>query len=130
MWWDRERWWVVLVPPLTAGLLMLLFFAVTDRWDNLENPVQSQIAVFAGVVGFLAGLGAQRIRNWYLAGIPAALTAVVLLWAWFAPRESPEDREFRQILVVLGALFLVTTIALNLPQIVRGRRLPAADVRS
>jgi hypothetical protein len=121
MWWDRERWWTLLVPPLTAGALMLLYFAVTDRWSNLENPIQSQLALFAGILGFLAGLAAQRITRWWLVAIPAALTAGVWLWAYFAPSETPEDEEFRQILAVLGLVLALTTVVINLPQIVRGR---------
>jgi peptidoglycan/LPS O-acetylase OafA/YrhL len=121
MWWDRQRWWTVLVPPVTAGALMVLFFAVTDRWTNLENPVASQLAPLAGVFGFLAGMAAQRVRDWRLVAIPAGLTAAVWLWAYFAPNDTPEDEEFRQILGVLGFVLLLTTVAVNLPQISRGR---------
>lgn len=121
MWWDRERWWTVLVPPVTAGVLMVLFFAVTDRWSKLENPIQSQVALFAGILGFLAGLAAQRITRWWLLAVPGAITAVVWLWAYFAPHNTPEDQEFRQILAVLGLVLAITTAILNLPQITRGR---------
>ena len=31
MWWDRERPWVVLVPPVMAGLFTVLFFFLFDR---------------------------------------------------------------------------------------------------
>jgi hypothetical protein len=121
MWWDRQRWWTVLVPPVTAGVLMVLFFAVTDRWTKLENPVASQLAPLAGVLGFLAGMAAQRVRDWRLVAIPAALTAGVWLWAYFAPNDSPEDQEFRQVMAVLGLVLLLGTVAVNLPQIARGR---------
>lgn len=126
MWWDRERWWTVLVPPVTAAALMVLFFAVTDRWTHLENPVASQLAPLAGVIGFLAGMAAQRVRDWRLVMIPAGMTAAAWLWAYFAPNDTPEDEEFRQILAVLGLVLLLTTVAINLPQIVRGRH-RAAD---
>lgn len=121
MWWDRQRWWTVLVPPITAGVLMVLFFAVTDRWTHLENPVQSQVAVFAGVAGFLAGIAVQRVKDWRLLLIPAGLTAIVWVWAYFAPSDTPEDQEFREVMAVLGVVLLLTTVVVNLPQIARGR---------
>lgn len=122
MWWDRRRPWTALVPPLTAGVLMLAFFGMFDRWDKLENPVQGQIAVFAAIVGFLAGIIAQRVTQWYLLAIPGAIAVGVLLWAYFLPHDTPQDNEFRQILSVLAVVLLTAAIALNIPQIVRGRR--------
>jgi hypothetical protein len=125
MWWDREQWWTVFVPPVTAGVVLLLYFAITDRWTNLENPVQSQFSILAAVLGFLAGLAAQRITNWWLAGISGGIVVALGLWAYFAPHDTPEDEEFRQILVVLTGLAAVVAIALNLPQVLRGRFAPA-----
>lgn len=122
MWWDRQRPWTALVPPVTAGVLMTLFFWLTDRWDRLENPVQSQIAILAALAGFLAGIAAQRITRWELVAIPSAITVGVLLWAYFQPHDTPEDADFRQILFVLTVVLAITTLALNIPQIVRGRR--------
>lgn len=121
MWWDIRRPWTVLVPPLTAGGAMLLFFAVFDRWDKLENPVQSQIAILSALGGFLAGIAAQRITNWWLAAVPFALAAGILIWAYYFPNDNPSDDEFRQILFLLGAVALLAAVALNIPQIVRGR---------
>lgn len=122
MWWDRRRPWTALVPPLTAGLLMLAFFWMFDRWDKLENPVQSQVAIFAALAGFLAGIAAQRVTQWYLLAIPGAIAVGVLLWAYFYPHATPADTEFRQILSVLAVVLLISAVVLNIPQIVRGRR--------
>jgi FtsH-binding integral membrane protein len=121
MWWDRGRWWTVLVPPATAGVLMLLYFAVTDRWTNLENPVQSQVAIFSAIVGLLVGIAVQRITRWGLVAIPGALTVAVLAWSYFMPHDKPEDNELRQILAVLGFVMVIAVVVLNLPQMVRGR---------
>lgn len=120
-WWDRERPWAVLVPPLTAGLLMLAFFAVTDRWHDLENPVQSQVAIVCAIIGVAAGIAMGRIRHWEWVAIPGAVTLAVALWAYFAPHSTPEDNDFRQILVVLTFVLAIATAAINIPQIVRGR---------
>jgi hypothetical protein len=127
MWWDRERPWVVLVPPVTAGVFMVLFFVLFDWYDNLHNPIAGQIAVAAGVVGFFVGIAAQRVTRWELVWIPGALTLAVALWAYFAPAETPEDRDFRQILWLLAAVLALTTVAVNLPQLVRGRYAPPAE---
>ena len=120
-WWDRERPWTVLVPPVTAAAIMVLFFWLTDRWENLENPVQSQIAIFAAVGGFIAGIFAQRIRRWEWLVIPGAVTVGVMLWRYFQPHDTAEDREFRQILWVLALVLAITTLAINIPQVARGR---------
>lgn len=127
MWWDRERPWTALVPPATAATLMLLYFWLFDRWDKLENPIQSQLAIFSAIAGFLAGIAAQRIRNWLLLAIPGAVTVAVFLWAYFAPHDTPSDNEFRQALIVLTVALLAATIAVNLPQIVGGRQIPPAE---
>ena len=116
-----------LVPALTAGALMLLFFWLTDRWTQLENPVASQVTILCGVIGFLVGIAVQRITRWELVAIPGALTIGVMLWAVFAPHDSQEDREFREILWVFAGLLLVTTVAINIPQIARGHRPTAGD---
>jgi hypothetical protein len=121
MWWDRERWWAVFVPPVTAGVLMVLFFAVTDRWHNLENPVASQVALFCGLLGVAAGIAAQRIREWVWLALPGIATVGVALWAYFQPHKTPNDEDFRQILAVLAFILALTTIAINLPQFLRGR---------
>ncbi len=127
MWWDRERPWVVLVPPVTAGLFMVLFFVLFDWYDNLHNPIPGQLAVAAGVVGFLAGVAVQRVTRWALVWIPGALTLAVAVWAYVAPADTPEDRDFRQILWLLAAVLALTTVAINVPQIARGRHAPPAE---
>src|SRR5688572_26518674 len=47
--------WRATFPPVVAGATMIGFFALTDRWHELANPVQSQVALFAGVLGGLVG---------------------------------------------------------------------------
>jgi membrane associated rhomboid family serine protease len=123
-WWDRERPWTILVPPLTGGALMLGFFWLTNRWSDLENPVQGQVALVCGIAGFLAGIALQRITNWVLAGLSGAVALALIVWAYLQPHDTPEDEEFRQILAVLAVVAVVTATALNLPQILRGRRRP------
>ncbi|MER3421191.1 MAG: hypothetical protein C4290_12025 [Chloroflexota bacterium] len=127
MWWDRERPWVVLVPPVMAGLFTVLFFVLFDWYDNLHNPIPGQVAVAAGVLGFLAGIAAQRVTRWELLGIPGTLTLAVALWAYVAPAKTPEERDFRQILWLLTAVLALTTVAINLPQIARGRYAPPTE---
>jgi hypothetical protein len=121
MWWDRQRPWIIFVPPVTAAAFMVGFFWLFDRWDNLENPVASQLAPLAGVIGFVTAIALSRIRQWELIAIPGAIAAGLALWAIFAPHETPEDKDFQQILWILTALALTSTLVLNLPQIVRGR---------
>lgn len=126
MWWDRGRWWTILIPPATAAGLMLLYFAAFDRWstEKLENPIASQLAPVCGIIGFAVGVAATRIRNWVMVAIPGAIAVGVGLWAAFTPRDNANDREFRQILILLTALLLVGTLILNLGQITRGRYAP------
>ena len=45
----------ILIPPVVAVALTLLFFAVFDRWDKLDNPINSLVVPVLGVVGFLVG---------------------------------------------------------------------------
>src|SRR5690242_5994981 len=126
MWWDRERPWVAVVPPLTAGLFTLAYFWLFDRWDNLENPIQSQVAIVSAIIGFLTGIAATRIRRWELVAIPGVITVAIAIWAIFAPHDTPEDKDFQQILWMLVGLGAIVTAALNLPQIFRGRYAPPA----
>lgn len=126
MWWDRGRWWTILIPPITAAGLMLLYFAAFDRWSTheLENPIASQLAPLCGVIGFAAGFAATRIRRWEMVLVPLALAVAVGIWAAFTPRDNANDREFRQILILLTALLIVGTVVLNFGQITRGRHAP------
>lgn len=121
MWWDRERPWSVLVAPLVAGAVMLAYFFLFDRWEHLENPIASQLAIAAALIGFGAAVAAQRITRWELVVIPVVLVAIAAIWAYTAPTDTAEDRNFRDTLWVLTGVLLVATLVLNLPQIVRGR---------
>ena len=121
MWWDRQRPWVVLLAPATAALVMIGYFALFDRWTHLENPIQSQLAPAAGIIGALTAIGVQRIRNWWLVLLPGLAAVLVLAFALLIPTESAENRELRNIMWVLFCLMVVSIGAVNLPQIVRGR---------
>ncbi len=121
MWWDRERPWSVMVAPIVALAVMLGYFFLFDRWEHLENPIASQLAIGAALAGFVAALAAQRITRWWLLLVPGLLAAVAGIWAYLAPTETPDDYNFRNTLWVLTAVLIITTVAVNLPQIIRGR---------
>jgi len=117
---DRAAWRAT-IPPVVAGVTMVGFFALTDRWSNLSNPVQSQIALFAGVLGALVGMLADRITRWDLIVIPAALLVALLVWGQDLPIDS-ESMSRGEIVAFLVIAILIVGIAINLPQIIRGRR--------
>jgi hypothetical protein len=124
VWWGGERPWVAVLPPLTAGLFTVGYFWLFDRWDNLENPIQSQVAIVSAIIGFLVGIAAMRIRRWELVAIPGVITAAIAIWAIVAPHNTPEDKDFQQVLWMLTGLGAIVTAALNLPQILQGRYAP------
>ena len=117
---DRFAWRAA-IPPLVAGGLMLGFFALTDRWHNLANPVQSQVALFAGIIGALLGMLANRITRWELVIIPAALLIALLLWGDRLPLDSKTTSRGEMVALLVIAILLVG-IAINVPQVIRGRR--------
>jgi hypothetical protein len=113
--------WRATLPPMVAGALMVGFFWLTDRWDNLSNPVQSQIALFAGVGGALVGALADRITRWELIIIPTALLLALLLWGDELPIDS-EAMSSGEIVTFLVIAVLIIGVAINIPQVSRGRR--------
>jgi hypothetical protein len=117
--------WRAVLPPVIAGVVMVGFFWLTDRWDNLANPVQSQVALFAGVLGALIGMLADRITRWELIIIPAALIVGLIAWGDRLPLES-ESTTKGQMIALLVIAVLIIGIAINLPQILRGKRVAAA----
>jgi hypothetical protein len=86
------------------------------------------VAIVSAIIGFLVGIAAMRIRRWELVAIPGVITAAIAIWAIFAPHDTPEDKDFQQILWMLVGLGAIITAALNLPQILRGRYAPPAPV--
>lgn len=117
---DRMAW-KALLPPVAAGALMVAFFALTKRWERLDNPVASQIALAAGVFGLLIGILADRVTNWALIIIPVGLIIGLLA---FGDRLLPDSETTpRGVMVgMLVFLLLVLTVAINVPQLARGRR--------
>jgi len=113
--------WRATLPPLIAGLLMVGFFWLTDRWEELSNPVQSQIALVAGIAGALVGMLADRITRWELILIPAALLVALILWGDRLPFDS-ESMSKGEIVAFLVIAVLIVGVAINIPQVVRGRR--------
>ena len=113
--------WRATLPPLIAGLLMVGFFWLTDRWEELSNPVQSQIALVAGIAGALVGVLADRITRWDLILVPAALLVALILWGDRLPFDS-ESMSKGEIVVFLVIAILIIGIAINIPQVARGRR--------
>jgi hypothetical protein len=113
--------WRATFPPVVAGVTMIGFFALTDRWHNLANPVQSQVALFAGILGALVGMLADRITRWDLIIVPVGLIVALLLWGDQLPFDSPSTST-GEIVALLIIAILIIGIAVNIPQVVRGRR--------
>ena len=58
---DKEDLLRVLIPPLAAVALTLLFFAVFNRWDKLDNPINSIVTPGLAAVGFAFGVFLDRL---------------------------------------------------------------------
>ena len=117
---DRAAW-RAMAPPVIGGGLMVAFFALTDRWERLDNPVASQIAVLAGIIGALIGILADRITRWELVLIPVALLVALVGWGDRLPIDS-ETTSRGEMVALLAIAILLVGIAINIPQIARGRR--------
>lgn len=122
---DRTGWQAT-IPPLIAGGLMLGYFALTDRWAKLDNPVASQLALFAGIAGALIGALSDRITRWGRAILPVALLVGLLAWGDRLPLES-ETTSRGEMVTLLVIVILIAGVAINLPQIARGRRRATED---
>jgi hypothetical protein len=53
------------IPPVTAVLLTLLYFAIFNRWTAIGDPVNSVVTMIMGTVGFALGvlIDIQRARR-------------------------------------------------------------------
>jgi hypothetical protein len=116
--------WKALLPSVVAGGLTVLYFAATGRWNQLDNPIASQVAIFAAVFGVIVGILMDRITRWGLVLVPLVLLAA--LWI-FGPR-LPIDGETAsrgEMVALLSIVLILILIVVNVPQIVRGRRTTA-----
>jgi hypothetical protein len=117
---DRVAWRATL-PPVVAGLTMIAYFGLTDRWHNLANPIQSQLALVAGILGALVGILADRITRWDLIIVPVAAIVALLLWGDRLPFDSASTSTGEIVFLLILAILIIGT-AINIPQIARGRR--------
>jgi hypothetical protein len=53
----------LIVPLIIAAVLTLAYFAVSNGWQRLANPIPGLIAVAAGCIGAAAGIFIARIRR-------------------------------------------------------------------
>ena len=58
----REELLRTLVAPVSAAILVLAFFAIFDRWQQLGDPINSIVTVALGLVGFVVGATLDRLR--------------------------------------------------------------------
>jgi hypothetical protein len=117
---DRAAWRALLA-PVVALALMVTYFAVTGWWDVLDNPVASQLSVVFGVIGALAGMAANRITHWLRVIVPVALVVALIVWGDRLPLESPTMSQGEMIALLVIAVLLIG-ITINIPQLIRGRR--------
>ncbi len=52
---NRDDLLRMLIPPVVAVALVLLFFAIFDRWTKINDPINSVAALLLGMLGFAAG---------------------------------------------------------------------------
>jgi hypothetical protein len=121
---DRTAWKACL-PALIAVGGTVGFFAATNRWDDLGNPVAAQIAIAFAVVGVVVGMLTDRITRWDFVLIPTALLIALLLWGTDLPLES-SYMSTSEMVALLVIVVLFGGIIMNLPQIIRGRN-PQAE---
>lgn len=113
--------WKALIAPVVGGGLMFAFFGLTDRWNELSNPVASQVALLAGILGALVAIVADRITRWWLALLPAVILIALVGWGNRIPLES-ETTSRGEMVALLTIVVLLVGIGINIPQILRGRR--------
>lgn len=117
---DRAAWRAV-IPPVVALALMLTYFTASGWWDNLDNPVASQLSVLSAGIGLVAGIVADRITRWLRVIIPVALIAALIVWGDRLPLESDTVSQGEMVVLLVIAVVIIGT-AINVPQIARGRR--------
>lgn len=113
--------WSAVLPPLVAGALMITFFGLTDHWSKLNNPIASQVALAAGVLGALTGILADRITHWELVIIPIVLLGVLLAFGDRLPLDS-ESTSRSEIVAMLSIAIILLAVVANIPQIIAGQR--------
>lgn len=61
----REDLLRTLIPPAAAVILSLLFFAIFDRWTQIDDPINSIVAMIMGLLGFAIGalIDIRRARS-------------------------------------------------------------------
>ncbi len=123
---DRAAWRAV-IAPVTALALILTYFGLTGWWDNLGNPVASQLALVCGILGAAVAMVANRITRWLRVIVPVALLGGLIVWGDRLPLES-ETTSKGEMLTLLVIVVLVIGIAVNVPQVVRGRRQTSAEL--
>ncbi|MHB8578192.1 MAG: hypothetical protein ACYDCQ_23010 [Dehalococcoidia bacterium] len=52
-----------LIPPATAVILTLIYFAIFNRWDQYHDPINSVVVMILGTLGFAAGVGLDLLRR-------------------------------------------------------------------
>jgi hypothetical protein len=117
---DRATW-KALIPPVAGGAIILTFFALTNRWTRLDNPVASQVALVAGILGAVVGMLVDRVSRWDLVLIPLVLLALLLAFGDRLPIDSATTSR-GEVVTLLVIVVLLVGIAINIPQFVRGRR--------
>jgi len=121
---DRTAW-KACVPPVVAVAGTVGFFILTDRWNDLGNPVAAQVAMAFAVIGVVIGILLDRITRWDFVLLPTALLIALLLWGEDLPLES-DTMSKGQMVTLLVIVVIFGGIIMNLPQIIRGRN-PAPE---
>ncbi len=62
---NRDDLLRMLIPPATAVLLTLLYFAIFNRWTAIGDPINSLVTMIMGTLGFGFGvfLDVLRVRR-------------------------------------------------------------------
>jgi hypothetical protein len=115
----------MLIPPVAAGVLILAFLSLTGRWNNLDNPVVSQVALVAGILGAVLGMLVDRVSRWALVLVPLVLLILLLGFGdrlWPISQIDSETTSRGEIVTLLVIVVLLVGIIINIPQFARGRR--------
>lgn len=62
---DRDDLLRTLIPPAASVVLIVLFFAIFDRWTQIDDPINSIAALIMGALGFALGafIDSRRARR-------------------------------------------------------------------
>lgn len=58
--WSREDLLRTAIAPLAAVALTLIYFALFDRWQKLDDPINSVVTMVLAVVGAAIAAGIDR----------------------------------------------------------------------